>query len=431
MFVEIEDLCKRTNSLEKTVISQSTSLFMTALLAWGPTSAIRERMRLMRWQSPEVIAGTARSPDSHYAYEQLAWELYRRKHQSATFKPAEADKILLDVLSVAKDRNALPESPPKNPHFIAAGIEYASASKWSNEEVGLPYSLDSLYNMSRVASRLARRVSMIVPAPKEEYFMDEVRDWSESAANGASEALAELCFMRGEYAEALQLYLVIGANRPKLDSHALLLATRNVRSKITSQNEDVVNHPQRFNFLLAMIEQRNLYHCLLDSNFLAVVGVKSSSSKKTKTSPVVSGEPSSSWLSPLVALIHLVGLKMASSFLVENCSVNEVIHNAAYASLPLYEVASQLSERPKLLFWYLQQVLLHRPEFYVGMSNMTVPPKEILDLHRTHLELHVKYHIHEPATSFKMSADTAEQSLLMDFLGVRKREKHFFLEILN
>eukprot|EP00590_Aulacoseira_subarctica_P000500 CAMPEP_0172435362 /NCGR_PEP_ID=MMETSP1064-20121228/71133_1 /TAXON_ID=202472 /ORGANISM="Aulacoseira subarctica , Strain CCAP 1002/5" /LENGTH=416 /DNA_ID=CAMNT_0013183667 /DNA_START=832 /DNA_END=2083 /DNA_ORIENTATION=+ len=256
---------------------------------------------------------------------------------------------------------------------------------------------------------------MIAPAPKE-HSIDEERDWSESAANGASEALAELCFMRGEFAEALQLYLVIGSNRPKLDSHALLLATRNVRSKITSQYEDVANHPQRFNFLLAMIEQRNLYYCLLDSNFLAVVGVKSISSKKTKTSHVVSDEPSSSCLSPLVALIHLVGLKAASSFLVENCSVNEVIHNAAYANLPLYEVASQLSERPKLLFWYLQQVLLHRPEFYVGMSHMTVPPKEILDLHRIHLELHVKYHLDDPATSSKMSADTAEQSLLMDFL---------------
>jgi hypothetical protein len=71
-FVVIEVLCKRTNSLEDKVISLAKSLFMTALLAWGPTSAIRERIRLMRLQSAEVIAGTARSPDLHCAYEQLA-----------------------------------------------------------------------------------------------------------------------------------------------------------------------------------------------------------------------------------------------------------------------------------------------------------------------------------------------------------------------
>jgi hypothetical protein len=87
-------------------------------------------------------------------------------------------------------------------------------------------------------------------------------------------------------------------------------------------------------------------------------------------------------------------------------------------------VASQLSGRPKLLYWYLQQVFLHRPELYVGVSHtMAVPPKQILDLHRSHLELHVKYHLDDSSATSTTPTGTARQSLLMDFLRVRELHK--------
>jgi hypothetical protein len=428
MFVEIEEICRGAISFDDRHIAQAKELYMEALLAWGPTSAIRERISLIRWRNFEVSDAKANGLNSSIAYEQLAWELFRRKNESATYKLVEEDKTMLDLLSSGVDDNILLRKTPRNPKFVAEGIECAHASKWSNEEQSC--SMDALYNMARVAARLARRVTIIAPRREIQNAGKETGDWNDSAASIASEALAELCFMRGEYVEALQLYLVSGANkRSKLDNDALW-AVQKKHFKNPSRSEADASESRRFNFVLAMIEHHNLFHCLLESDFLPVVSIQSNSSGNAKNLQAISGGPlPSQSFSPIVALIHLVGLDSASSFFVENCAGSEMIHYPSHANLPLHGVTHQLSGRPKLLYWYLQQILTHRPEFYVGIShNMAVPPKEILDLHRTHLELHLKYHHSETSTT-SVSTDTDPQSLLMDFLRVCKNnDKELHLE---
>jgi len=427
MCVEVEGLFRNAASVsEDTVSTQAKELYLTALLAWGPTSAIRERIRLIRWRHPGTALEKGKRSNAYLSCEQLAWELYRRKHQSASDKAAEEEHILIDILSGGKDGEVVRDTSPKDQRFIAAGLEYASTGKWSNEEAGLPYSLDSLYNMARVASRLVPRLTMLEPPCDGELPKGEEVVRSGRAVNIAAEALAELHFMRGEYDEALKLYLIKGANnQSKLDNEALLAAQKKL-SKKSFSDAGTVGELRRFEFVLAMIEHHNLFSCLLDGNFLHVIGVKTNSSRKSRDPQVPSGEvPASHALSPIVALIHLVGLELASTFLVENC-VNadsttsyELLHNAAHANLPLYDVASQLSGRPKLLYWYLQQIFLQRPEIYVGLSHMAVPPKEILDLHRSHLELHVKYHdLKPPPSSSASSCGKAGDTPLMEFLRV-------------
>jgi len=388
---------------------------MEALLAWGPTSAIKERISLIGWRNSS-FSDRNTVMDSSIFSEQLSWELYRRKNESAATKLLEEDKTMIDLLSNSTHDIANFRKSPRSSQFVGDGVE--PGSKWSYGEQ--PCSMDSLYNMARVAARLARRITMTKPHHEIARAAEERGDWNDIAANVASEGLAELCFMRGEYVEALQLYLVIGANNPsKLDNDAFLtVQKKNILKSFKSEGDTSDIH--RFDFVLAMIERHNLFQCLLDHNFLPVIGVKATTAGNLTSPPdIPTGMPSQSF-SPIVALIHLVGLDSASSFFVENCSGSEMIHYPTHAHLPLSEVTHQLSGRPKLLYWYLQQILTHRPEFYVGIShNMAVPPKEILDMHRTHLELHLKYHHYDDFPACKSNV-TASQSLLMDFLRVRK-----------
>ncbi len=389
---------------------------MEALLAWGPTSAIKERISLIGWRNSS-FSDRNTVMDSSIFSEQLSWELYRRKNESAATKLLEEDKTMIDLLSNSTHDIANFRKSPRSSQFVGDGVE--PGSKWSYGEQ--PCSMDSLYNMARVAARLARRITMTKPHHEIARAAEERGDWNDIAANVASEGLAELCFMRGEYVEALQLYLVIGANNPsKLDNDAFLtVQKKNFKKSFRSEGDTSDFH--RFDFVLAMIERHNLFQCLLDHNFLPVISIKSTTAGNLTSPPVIpAGTLPSQSFSPIVALIHLVGLDSASSFFVENCSGSEMIHYPTHAHLPLSEVTHQLSGRPKLLYWYLQQILTHRPEFYVGIShNMAVPPKEILDMHRTHLELHLKYHHYDvfPACN---STETASQSVLMDFLRVRK-----------
>lgn len=51
MFVEIEDICRGTIPFEDMYITKAKELYVEALLAWGPTSAIKERISLIGWRN--------------------------------------------------------------------------------------------------------------------------------------------------------------------------------------------------------------------------------------------------------------------------------------------------------------------------------------------------------------------------------------------
>ena len=60
-------------------------------------------------------------------------------------------------------------------------------------------------------------------------------------------------------------------------------------------------------------------------------------------------------------------------------------------TLPMDLVARQLERSPPLLFWYLNLVFSEKPELYVTFPNNYIPPKAVTELHRRHLDLHVKF----------------------------------------
>jgi len=393
MLVEIE--AQKGDS----VIEQAKDIFLQAMLAWGPISAITERIRLMRWRH-----------SNKSACRRLAIDMYRRRHQKAMGVALEDDDHLVHLLS----GEITPESVKRTKIMVDAGIDYANEHVWSKESTGRAFSPDSLFDMVNLASKLVPRMTLM-------YATKSDLSWNPTSMNVVTEALAELSFMRGEYIDSLRLYLLLSANSaaPRLDEKAL----KSVQKGSThTYRKSLANHPHEF--VLAMIEHHNLFSALLDASFLPVIGVRVGSTK-----PASNDVHAARALSPLVALIHLVGLDLASQYLIEHCvssdgsSLDRGPIHGAQANLPLQMVAMQLSGRPKLLFWYLHQIFLHRPEVYVDLSHMAVPPKEILDLHRSHFDLHVKYHLKDGASRPTLIPSTAvikkeaESPLLTFFEG--------------
>mmetsp|Transcript_13614 Transcript_13614/g.26044 ORF Transcript_13614/g.26044 Transcript_13614/m.26044 type:complete len:313 (+) Transcript_13614:1-939(+) len=50
-----------------------------------------------------------------------------------------------------------------------------------------------------------------------------------------------------------------------------------------------------------------------------------------------------------------------------------------------------MKSRPKLLYWFLFQVFIHKPDIYVKFPTTAVPPRPITDLHRMQFSLFVDY----------------------------------------
>ncbi|CAJ1948735.1 unnamed protein product [Cylindrotheca closterium] len=131
---------------------------------------------------------------------------------------------------------------------------------------------------------------------------------------------------------------------------------------------------------------------------------------------------------PLFALIQLVGLDRGSRFLMEHCvapelpslevefevsSMSGTKDMVQKETLPLDLVARQLERSPPFLYWYLNMIFTEKPELYVRFPNNYIPPKTVTELHRKHLDLHVKF-----ADGNKFS----DQALL----GVEKYEVNTF-----
>lgn len=213
----------------------------------------------------------------------------------------------------------------------------------------------------------------------------------------ALEALAILSMMSGRYEDALRHYLSVGS----------LLATHSVDSledeaiKITSK---AAGDEQRakaefspYSFVVRLVERHHLHQCLLDRDYL----------------------PASFQCTTLMALARLVGLPLLGDFLISHCvapqretlssssggktddnltlseseSMEEVdeLPKERRGTLPLDLIARELESFPRLLFWYLCTVYVHRPELYVVFPSTSVPPETITDLHQRHIAMHIEY----------------------------------------
>lgn len=202
----------------------------------------------------------------------------------------------------------------------------------------------------------------------------------------ALDSMARLNIMMQNYEEALRYFLFLGTLHAEFTLEAMEekgLEIVNMDENVTTARKD--HFP--YSFVLPLIANHNLHDCLLDPRMIPDI-VNSS---------------------PICAVGRLVGLEALGDFLLENCVGPEYKKeapskptNTSYlppasttverrGTLPLDLVAHQLSGSPKLLHWYLSLVFRSKPEVYVKFPNTTTPPQNITNLHKKHLDLHIKY----------------------------------------
>jgi hypothetical protein len=367
--------------------------FLTALIAWGPTRSLREKIQLHKYngERKRKKAGTAESPKDPVLID-AEKSLDRRLHQTAS------GYLQLPNASPVHHESFAPISAPSPP---------------------VDDSSDSLFDVDGVLAKVSVHVPLLAAA-------DE-RVGAETANNHAAlEAMAELNMMKGRYEMAMKCFLAIGClhvtpDVSTVEETAILVV--NGKSRVPNY---MANY--EYGFVLAMIEYQHLHQCLLDDNFLAA----SVNDKTQNISP------------PLVALIQLVGLENAGDFLVEHCvppPANKAPSSPATfqsrssdmngtnerqnrdETLPINLVADQLRPNPKLFHWYLHEIFERRPEMYVNFPRTAVPPRSVTELHRSHLELYIEYT--DKRDSAKVLSGTEAYNLermttpLLSFLRVR------------
>jgi hypothetical protein len=367
--------------------------FLTALIAWGPTRSLREKIQLHKYNADRKRkkAGTAELPEDPVLID-AEKSLDLRLHQAAS------GYLQLPNASSLHHESSLPLSAPSPP---------------------VDDSSDSLFDVDGVLAKVSVHLPLL--------FADDEYVESETANNHAAlEAMAELNMMKGRYEMALKCFLAIGClhvtpDVSTVEETAILVVNGEFPiPKFTGNND--------YGFVLAMIEYQHLHQCLLDDNFIAA-------SVNDKTQNIST---------PLVALIQLVGLENAGDFLVDHCvpppdrkapsspaalqsrssdmrGTNE--RQNRHETLPINLVANQLRSGPKLLHWYLHQIFVRKPEMYVNFPRTAVPPRSVTELHRSHLELYIKYT--DKRDSAKALSGTETYNLermttpLLSFLKVR------------
>jgi hypothetical protein len=371
---------------------QMMSHFLSALIAWGPTRSLREKIQLHMYNADRKRkkAGTAELPEDPVLID-AEKSLDLRLHQTAS------------------GYLQLPNSP---------SLHHESSAPLSARSPPVDDTSDSLFDVDGVLAKVSVHVPLLAA--------DDERVGAKTANNHAAlEAMAELNMMKGRYEMALKCFLVMGCLHVTPDvstvEETAIRAAEMQGPKSMGNNE--------YGFVLAMIEYQHLHQCLLDDNFLAA-------SVNDKTQKIST---------PLVALMQLVGVENAGDFLVEHCvppPVRKAPRSPAafqsrasshvsgtdepqnrHETLPINLVADQLRPSPKLLHWYLHQIFVRKPEMYVKFPGTAVPPRSVTELHRSHLELYIEYT--DKRDSAKALSGTETYNLermttpLLSFLKVR------------
>lgn len=359
----------------------AADLFLRTLRSWGPTSSISERIKVHRvFRTMQVWHERAASSASHPDVEEAKADLHNRRHQTVA-----------GYLQTAQTSSAQVGAAK---HALDKSLDGASSSVST---------FDSLFGIDFVRQYLDDQLDSKVCEE------DEVPSAADGDVLGIDDprrviaatklvALSELHFMKGQHEEALKVQLVVGANYVaqslnELENEAINIV--NASNKATLPREAAPNQELKssYHHVLGHIEYHHLHWCLMETQFL------SSAPTGNKRGTAVGANQS-----PILSLIRLVGLELSGRFLVDHCSlphptastgqiqnlVSQANRNRSQ-TLPLDAVAEQLRPTPKILHWYLTQVFLHKPEVYIKFPNTAVPPKAVTDLHRVHLELHIKY----------------------------------------
>jgi hypothetical protein len=214
------------------------------------------------------------------------------------------------------------------------------------------------------------------------------------------EALAELEFMDGKYRKCLHYYLEIGAiyslsHLEGIEDDALNFAF--------SKSKKSLGKKHRYKHLLKLVISNELQSALLDLKI------------KSKGVPA------------LLCFICLLGLEAVRDFLIDYTVLpdnkNFSVQTTAY-SLQVDAVSMAFKGYPKLQLWFLQSILIHKPEIYVNFPNTAVPPSVIKNLHKTHFDLLVKFEDRENSFQKKKLSviptfdEVQNESPLLKFLKV-------------
>jgi len=351
-----------------------TDLFLETLRSWGPTSCLRKRIQLQRYFSQK-----SRNNSSSVAFiKQAEKDLQRRISQTA-----------FGVLSDAKDS--------------ASMIEDISTRQ------AIDASKDSLFDVDNLIDKFSSRLSTSTSqdCQSSRIYVGRKSDITIIFAS------AELEMMRERFDRALGYYLSIGSSfmtesLPLLEETAVLMVNHSQEKLALAEVTG-----NKYDHVLSLLEMHQLQYVLLNRNYSFVDKSEGST------------EP------PIVALIMLVGLSKAGSFLMDCLSPpdtkadadaeTETTNSSNDSNLPLDAIATQLASRPKLLYWFLFQVFTKRPDMYVKFPTTSVPPLTITNLHRAQFSLFLDYAnesegevISEPMTSTSMTVDS--DSPFMSFL---------------
>ena len=387
---------------ENIVGEKMIDLFLETMRSWGPTSALRRRIQLHRHTQNQQW-GLQLSGSSVVAplIQQAEKDLHRRISQTA-----------FGILA-----NAHHSSSPGQSSSIR---QYIDSSK------------DSLFDVGHMIVRLSERLQ---PSDTDDKESLAINDMSSNVVIGTTtdnsavivESMAELELMRERLDRALGYYLAIGSHfmlesLPLLEETAVRSVNSFNQSNATStQQVKEMNNNSKYSHILSMIELHQLSHILLKRTFFF------SSEKDDATAQ-----------SPIVALIMLVGLSRAGRFLMENCSPPEGVRSTGAgdddefafsgSNLPIDLVAKQLESRPKLLYWFLFQVFIHKPDMYVRFPTTAVPPAAITKLHRLQFNLFLDYAVekrkHKKDTTSPAALLVDDDTPFMSFLRVRVQVVH-------
>ena len=391
----------------------AADLFLKTLRSWGPTSSISERIKVHRvFSTMQVWHERAASSSSHPDIEEAKADLHNRRHQTVVgyLQTAQASSAQVGAAKHALDKSLDGASSSVSTFDSLFGID--NVKQYLEEQL-----IDKVREEDEVPSAVDRDVLRI----------DDPR---RVIAATKLVALSELHFMKGQHEEALRLQLAVSANYSaqsltELENEAIKIV--NASNKATLPREAAPNQELKssYHHVLGHIEYHHLHWCLLETQFLSSAPAFYKSGKEMVANH-----------SPILSLIRLVGLELSGRFLVDHCSLphptastgrrqNQASQANANRSqtLPLDAVAEQLRPTPKILHWYLTQIFLHKPEVYVKFPNTAVPPKTVTDLHRVHLDLHIKYAANSADKDRKLSEvpaydDASTETPLLMFLKV-------------
>jgi hypothetical protein len=303
----------------------------------------------------------------------------------------------------------------ENKHFSASSLQ-------NNDSIRLTIdsSQDSLFDIEHLLTRLSTRLQLSA----NDVMSSDVLIGSTGENPAIIEIMAELELMRDRYDRALEYYLAFGSrfineSLTPLEESAVWSVNSFVKDSMDSSPREnsklrILSHEgvrdverNKYGFILSLIELHQLSHVLLKRNYFYAKNIDTSSAE-----------------SPVVALIALVGLSQAGTFLVNNCSPPDgssdpdEISAPSGSNLPLDLIVEQLKPRPKLLYWFLFQVFVNKADMYINFPTTTVPPVAITDLHRIQFSLFVDFYKGSEADESPPSSMNDRETPFIAFLRV-------------